>query len=196
MSGSYNLIGTGGSGGLVNGVDGNLVGVANPGLGALGNYGGPTETIPLLPGSPAIDAGTVGRCHRDGPARRARVGGVDIGAFESQGFTMTAVAGSTPQSAAIGSAFANPLAVTLTANNPVEPVDGGVVTFVADPAADGASAAFLSATSVVIAGGQAAVIRRAQQHGWIVHGDGLGPRACQRPPSISRTPAPSSPRWR
>ena len=40
------------------GVDGNLVGVADPGLGALGNYGGPTETIPLLPGSPAIDAGT------------------------------------------------------------------------------------------------------------------------------------------
>ena len=30
ISGSYNLIGTGGSGGLVNGVDGNIVGVANP----------------------------------------------------------------------------------------------------------------------------------------------------------------------
>ncbi len=58
VSGTYNLIGTGGSGGLVNGINGNLVGVANPGLGTLGNYGGPTETIPLLPGSPAIDAGT------------------------------------------------------------------------------------------------------------------------------------------
>jgi hypothetical protein len=31
--------------------------VAALGLGALGDYGGPTQTIPLLPGSPAIDAG-------------------------------------------------------------------------------------------------------------------------------------------
>ena len=57
VAGTYNLIGAGSSG-LVNGVDGNLVGVDDPGLGTLGNYGGPTETIPLLPGSPAIDAGT------------------------------------------------------------------------------------------------------------------------------------------
>ena len=57
VSGTNNLIGTGGSGGLVNGVGGNIVGVANPGLAPLGNYGGPTQTMPLLPGSPAIDAG-------------------------------------------------------------------------------------------------------------------------------------------
>ena len=42
------------------------------------------------------------------------------------------VSGSTPQSADIGTAFANPLAVIVTANNPVEPVDGGIVTFVAN----------------------------------------------------------------
>ncbi len=52
-----NLIGIGGSGGLVNGVNFNLVGVASPGLSALGAYGGPTQTIALLAGSPAIDAG-------------------------------------------------------------------------------------------------------------------------------------------
>ena len=57
VSGNNNLIGTG-SGGLMNGVNGNLVGVANPGLAPLGNYGGPTQTMALLPGSPAIDAGT------------------------------------------------------------------------------------------------------------------------------------------
>jgi parallel beta-helix repeat protein len=57
VSGSNNLIGTGGSGGLASGVDGNLVGVANPGLGPLGNHGGPTQTMALLPGSPAIGAG-------------------------------------------------------------------------------------------------------------------------------------------
>ena len=57
-SSAYNLIGTGGSGGLVNGVNGNQVGVANPGLGPLAYYGGPTQTIDLLPGSPAIEAGS------------------------------------------------------------------------------------------------------------------------------------------
>ena len=57
---AYNLIGTGGSGGLVNGVNGNQVGVADPGLDPNGspNNGGPTQTIALLPGSPAIDAGS------------------------------------------------------------------------------------------------------------------------------------------
>ena len=55
---SFNLIGTSGSGGLTNGANNNQVGAANPLLGTLGNYGGPTQTIPLLPGSPAIGKGT------------------------------------------------------------------------------------------------------------------------------------------
>jgi hypothetical protein len=59
VSGSSNLIGTGGSGSLVDGVNGNQVGVANPGLAtALANNGGPTQTIALLPGSRAIDKGS------------------------------------------------------------------------------------------------------------------------------------------
>ena len=57
-NGFYNVIGTGGSGGLVNGVDGNQVGVSNPGLGSgLTANGGPTDTITLQAGSPAINAG-------------------------------------------------------------------------------------------------------------------------------------------
>ena len=92
---AYNLIGTGGSGGLVNGVDGNQVGVANPGLGPLAYYGGPTQTIDLLPGSPAIDAGsnalavdpTTGQplaTDQRGPGFvRIDHGTVDIGAYES-----------------------------------------------------------------------------------------------------------------
>jgi hypothetical protein len=34
----------------------------DPKLGTLGNYGGPTQTIPLLKGSPAIDAGNPNGC--------------------------------------------------------------------------------------------------------------------------------------
>lgn len=52
---SYNLVGTGGSGGLLDGVNSNLVGVADPGLAPLADYGGRTPTRALLPWSPAID---------------------------------------------------------------------------------------------------------------------------------------------
>lgn len=55
---SNNLIGTGGSAGLTNGVNGNQVGVANALLGVLANNGGATFTHALLAGSPAIEAGT------------------------------------------------------------------------------------------------------------------------------------------
>jgi hypothetical protein len=51
---------------------------------------------------------------------------------------------------------ANPLTVTVQANDPLEPVNGGVIRFVANPAANGASAT-LSAPSAVIAGGTASV---------------------------------------
>ena len=57
-TGSNNLIGTGGSGGLTDGSNGNQVGVADAKLGALANNGGPTKTHALLAGSPAVDAGT------------------------------------------------------------------------------------------------------------------------------------------
>ncbi len=90
----YNLIGTGGSGGLTNGTNHNQVGVANPGLGPLADNGGPTQTIALLPGSPAIDKGsnalavdpTTGQpltTDQRGPGFVRIVNGtVDIGAYE------------------------------------------------------------------------------------------------------------------
>jgi len=98
VSGLYNLIGTGGSGGLTNGINGNQVGVANPLLGTLAANGGPTQTIALLPGSPAIDAGDYALVvHLVPPPRfvlrtdqrgtgfvRTHNGTVDIGAFEVQ----------------------------------------------------------------------------------------------------------------
>jgi hypothetical protein len=67
-----------------------------PKLGKLGNYGGPTQTIPLLSGSPAIDAGnptgcTNGQGHllktdqrgRPRPDREDK-SGCDMGAYERQ----------------------------------------------------------------------------------------------------------------
>jgi len=115
----------------------------------------------LLPGSPAtgaVPANTPGTPATDQRGvTRNTAAATDIGAFESQGFTLTPVAGSTPQTALIGTAFANPLGVIVTANDPVEPVNGGVVSFVANPAANGASA-LLSTSSAVIANGEASVL--------------------------------------
>jgi CSLREA domain-containing protein len=55
---SFNLIGTGGAGGLTNGGNSNQVGVANPGLGPLADNGGPTQTHGLLSTSVAIETGS------------------------------------------------------------------------------------------------------------------------------------------
>lgn len=63
-----------------------LTDVADPKLGPLADNGGPTLTMALLPGSPAIDAGSaVGAPATDqrGVAR-PQGPGVDIGAFELQ----------------------------------------------------------------------------------------------------------------
>ena len=59
ISGSYNLIGPGGSGRLVNGRHGNIVlkNLKGLGLSHLGDNGGPTQTMALLPNSRAIHAG-------------------------------------------------------------------------------------------------------------------------------------------
>jgi hypothetical protein len=69
---------------------------ANPRLGTLGYYGGPTQTIPLLSGSPAIDAGNPSGCTdslerllttdqrgNPRPDKEDKVG-CDMGAYESQ----------------------------------------------------------------------------------------------------------------
>ncbi|MBX7220780.1 MAG: right-handed parallel beta-helix repeat-containing protein [Blastocatellia bacterium] len=82
---SFNLIGVGGTGGLTNGVNGNQVGVAAPGLGTLGLNGGATPTVPLLAGSPAIDAGTATGAPATDQRGFGRAGATDIGAFEFNG---------------------------------------------------------------------------------------------------------------
>lgn len=90
VAGSYNLVGTGGNGGLVHGVTGNIVGVDNPQLGALTNNGGltnthlPSNTSPARnSGSPAFQffAGDVDQ--RGGP--RVLDGRIDMGSVETSG---------------------------------------------------------------------------------------------------------------
>ncbi|HYF76054.1 MAG TPA: MBG domain-containing protein, partial [Symbiobacteriaceae bacterium] len=100
-TGNNNLIGTGGhSSGLVNGVNGNLVGVADPKLGTLQDNGGRVKTHALLTASPAIDAGsgasvTATTDARGTPFARTVDGDgngtatVDIGAFELQSADLT-----------------------------------------------------------------------------------------------------------
>ncbi len=86
----YNLIGDG-SGGLST-ANHNLLGSSasplNPLLAPLGNYGGPTQTMALLPGSPALNAGdntNAPAYDQRGPGFPRIVGGtIDIGAFEVQ----------------------------------------------------------------------------------------------------------------
>jgi Dockerin type I domain len=78
-------------------LDGNQVGVANPGLAPLGNYGGPNQTIAEYLGSPAEGAGSVaidGGQTTDGRGAgfpRLNNGSIDIGAYEIQPVASTKV---------------------------------------------------------------------------------------------------------
>ena len=128
-SSSNNLIADAGSAcGLTDGVNGNIVG--KPALlGSLGSYGGATQTLPLLPGSPAINAGNAGACPLTDQRGVSRVAACDIGAFESRGFTLGSQTG-TPQSATVNTAFSTPLGLTVSSSFS-EPVNDGQVTFAA-----------------------------------------------------------------
>jgi M6 family metalloprotease-like protein len=79
IQGGVNLISS------TNGLGGSFAGlVAAPGLAGLGNFGGPTRTMPPLPGSPAINAGGLTSLPTDQRGYSRVVGGVvDIGALET-----------------------------------------------------------------------------------------------------------------
>jgi hypothetical protein len=79
---SFNLIGTGGSGGLTNGVNANLVGVSDSGLGLLATNGGPTQTCAVLVGSPALGAGDPSLLGTTDQRGVVRTSYVNIGAYQ------------------------------------------------------------------------------------------------------------------
>ncbi|HTU20886.1 MAG TPA: choice-of-anchor Q domain-containing protein, partial [Gemmataceae bacterium] len=128
----------------------NIMSGVDPLLSPLGNYGGPTETLALLPGSPAIDAGTTvnGVTSDERGVSRPQGSAPDIGAFESQGFTLSATGGDN-QSTLINTAFPNAQVVTVTPVHSGDPVAGGQITFT--PPGSGASAALSPANPVTIA---------------------------------------------
>jgi hypothetical protein len=126
---------------------------ADPLPGPLAANDGPTQTMALLPGSPAIDAGIVvpGVTTDQRAITRPQGSAPDIGAFESRGFILSIASGQ-DQRTQVGSAFAAPLVVAVLSAFG-EPVAGGQVTFTAPMTA--ASADFVSATALIGSNGQA-----------------------------------------
>jgi parallel beta-helix repeat protein len=140
--------------------NGNLISTAaspvNPLLTPLGDYGGPTQTMVPLPGSPAIDPAAPAACtgltaldQRGKP----RVGRCDIGAVESQGFVFTAVSGS-GQSAQPGNAFGRPLVVRLLEAGGSASLPGAVVTVMGQASGAGIAPASPATTDAT---GQASI---------------------------------------
>ncbi len=123
----------------------------DPLLAPLGNFGGSTQTYALLPGSPAIDAGDNTACLTADQRGVAVPQGAtcDIGAFESQGFVLAKTGGDN-QSTVINTGFTDPLEVSVTANNPGEPVNGGKVIFTAP--SSGASTNPITTTATITSG--------------------------------------------
>ena len=160
VAGSYNLIGPGGSAGLASGANGNIVltSLAGLQLGSLASNGGLTQTMALLPGSLAINNGTaISGLTTDQRGDPLDTPTPDIGAYQSQGYSWSVVAGSTPQSTNGGSSFSDPLAVMLTQNGTNSPVPDTTVTFTVNPGSNGASAYLSSTTAVSQSSGVAGV---------------------------------------
>jgi hypothetical protein len=129
-------------------------------LGPLGDYGGSTQTFPLLPGSSAIDAGDNATCAAapvNGLDQRgvARPQGAhcDIGAYESRGFTLTKTGGDN-QSTPINTAFPSALEATLTETGG-NPLPGAAITFT--PPGSGASAVITGSPATTNGSGAASV---------------------------------------
>ena len=135
----------------------------NPLLAPLALYApGTVQTVALLPGSPAIDRAA---CPGDPTTNATLVADArgiarpqlitcDAGAFESRGFTTSALTGNR-QSAPVNAGFASPVGLTVSsAFN--EPVAGGQITYTI-VASGGASATFSAAGGCALTSATVAV---------------------------------------
>jgi CSLREA domain-containing protein len=120
-------------------------------LGILGDYGGPTDTIPLLPGSAAINGATA-NCPASDQRHTARGTTCDLGAVEMRDFVLSVTVDH--QLAIINTAFADPLEVTLRESGGAR-LPGAPISFSAP--SSGASAVLSSATATTDAQGIAGV---------------------------------------
>jgi hypothetical protein len=122
VSDGYNLSNDDGSGFLTG--PGDLINT-DPMLGPLQDNGGPTQTMALLPGSPAVNAGDPTNApayDQRGPGfPRIVQGMMDIGAFQTQVGAATQLAMSAPSSVTAGS----PFDVTVTALDAYDHVASG-----------------------------------------------------------------------
>ena len=133
-----------------------LVGTAanrlNPQLAPLANNGSLTQTHALLPNSPALNAGNnanapVGNDQRG--ATRIFGGVVDIGAFESQGFSLTPLSNTTPQSTNINTSFPQLLGVQVTENFVNSPIPAPNILVTFTPSSSSANGVFAGNTNIL-----------------------------------------------
>ncbi len=129
---SFNVIGSGGSGGLTNANSNLIISDINAGLTRLQNNGGPTQTIALATTSPAIGAGTTAITGVTVPSTDQRGGirttsTIDAGAYQSGAIIpppiVTPAATTTTTTTSTKAATPPPpVVLTTTVPTPVTPV--------------------------------------------------------------------------
>jgi hypothetical protein len=161
---SYNVVGVGVLG-ISDGVNHNRAGTSaqplDPLLGPLSDQGGPTQTLPLLAGSPALDIGDPSQAGTADQRAVIRTGGVNIGAFQASAAYLVV---SAPETATAGVPFDVMVSAVDPDGQPAVGYTGSITFSSADPAgailpsdytfslADGGSHPFVGQTILYTAG--------------------------------------------
>jgi hypothetical protein len=121
----FNLVGVtdGSTGWTASDLTGTAASPLNAKLGTLGNYGGPTQTVPLLAGSPALHAGSSALVPATDQRGVARGPAPNIGAYEA---TAAALAFSGPASVTAGAPFSLTVAAVDAFGQPAVGYTGSV----------------------------------------------------------------------
>jgi LPXTG-site transpeptidase (sortase) family protein len=106
----------------------------DPRFGPFQNNGGPTDTLELLEGSPAINKGSPTSCYHLDQRRLAREGVCDVGAYEYNARPYLTASGGAARSVQLGSLLGSPLKVSAV-NALGNPLPGWLVHY--SPETDG-----------------------------------------------------------